>query len=356
MSVEAAEPYITPVLEPSTGAEVAKLVGGGSAEALAALQAARNAYPTWENTKPTQRATLLRAIAAKLRDADVELELATLISTETGKRIAEARGEVALSAQFFDWFATAIATDSADRWNVVPGLEHLVSKHPLGLVAVVTPWNFPVSIPARKIAAALAAGCPILFKPSEVAPASALRLAELIEAHVPTGLINTVCGDGPAIVDTWLADPAVRGLTFTRSTRVGATLAASAASRFVRCVLELGGNAPFIVLDDAELARAVELLLIAKYRNNGQSCIAANQVWVPTKQLDQFTAAFLAASNELTLGDPLDERTTLGPSHYRASRHESGRCLTAPAQQVLPRSTRRSRFQAKATSCDRSSA
>lgn len=311
--VEAASPWIHAVLNPSTGTEVAHLVGGGVPEAVAAVRSAMSVQPTWENTRPVQRASVLRAIAADLRTADVAEELATLISQETGKRIAEARAEVGLSAQFFDWFAVAISTEHSQRWDVVPNIEHVVSKHPLGIVAVVTPWNFPVSIPARKIAPALAAGCPVLFKPSEVAPTSALRFAELVEARVPAGVINTVLGDAPAVMEAWLSHPAVRGLTFTGSTRVGTILATSAASRFVRCVLELGGNAPFIVLDDANLRRAVELLLIAKYRNNGQSCIAANQVWVPRQLLDDFAVAFVEASNTLVLGDPLDEQTTLGP-------------------------------------------
>lgn len=236
-----------------------------------------------------------------------------LISRETGKRLAESRAEVGLSAAFFEWFADAIRSRSGASHSVVPGLRHEVIQRPLGIVAVLTPWNFPLSIPARKIAPALAAGCPVLFKPSEVAPASALRLAEIVEAHVPAGVVGTVLGDPAEVSGTWLEDPRVRGLTFTGSTRVGRLLAAQTTPNFTRNVFELGGNAPFVVLDDADPARAADVLAVAKYRNNGQSCIAAQQVWVPQHLVDDFAAAFLRVTGELVLGDPLDPDTTLGP-------------------------------------------
>ena len=312
-TVEPVAPWTHTVLEPATGKARAELVGGAEAEARQALEAASVALPGWSETAVPRRAAALRAVAAQLRDDAVAEPLAVLISKETGKRIAEARAEVGLSATFFEWFADAISVRAESRLEVVPGLHHEITEHALGVVAVLSPWNFPLSIPARKIAPALAAGCTVLFKPSEVAPSSALWLAELVEQQVPAGTINTAVGDPTTVSDTWLADRRVRGLTFTGSTRVGRLLASATADAFTRCVLELGGNAPFVVLDDASLDRAVQLLMVAKYRNNGQSCIAANQVWVPRARLDDFAEAFRAASENLVLGDPLDESTTLGP-------------------------------------------
>ncbi|MDI2030205.1 aldehyde dehydrogenase family protein [Saccharopolyspora sp. TS4A08] len=311
--VRPARPWRTTVIEPATGDPLFELVGGGATEARVVLDEAERAERGWAETAPAARAEALRGIASALR-SDPEAEgLAVLISRETGKRIAESRAEVGLSAAFFEWFADAIRSRSGASHSVVPGLRHEVIQRPLGIVAVLTPWNFPVSIPARKIAPALAAGCPVLFKPSEVAPASALRLAEIIEAHVPAGVVGTVLGDPAEVSGTWLDDPRVRGLTFTGSTRVGKLLAAQTAANFTRNVFELGGNAPFVVLDDADPVRAADVLAVAKYRNNGQSCIAAQQVWVPQHLVDDFTAAFLRVTGELVLGDPLDPDTTLGP-------------------------------------------
>lgn len=312
-TVEPATAWTTPVLEPATGEALFELVGGGETEARRAADTAAGAMSEWSDQPATRRAAALRRIAVDLRVEATVSELGALISRETGKRVAEGRAEVGLSAAFFEWFADAVAHEQTAAWSVASGLRHEVGHRPLGVVAVLSPWNFPLSIPARKIAPALAAGCAVLMKPSEVAPASALRLAEIAEAHLPEGVLNTVFGDPQTVTDTWLADRRVRGLTFTGSTKVGRLLAANAAPRFTRCVLELGGNAPFVVLDDAGLDRAVELLTTAKYRNNGQSCIAANQVWVPAGRVDAFAEKFAEATDGLRLGDPLDEGTTLGP-------------------------------------------
>lgn len=311
--VQPAQPWHATVTEPATADKRAQLVGGGTSEASAALDAAARAERPWGDTAVATRAATLRAVADDLRAEPAAEQLAVAISRETGKRIAEARAEVGLSAAYFDWFADAIRSRHGQSHSVVPGLRHEVIQRPLGIVAALTPWNFPLSIPARKIAPALAAGCPVLFKPSEVAPTSALRLAEIVETHVPSGVINTVLGDPAEVSGIWLDDPRVRGLTFTGSTRVGKLLAAQTAPRFTRNVLELGGNAPFVVLEDADLETAVNLLATAKYRNNGQSCIAAQQVWVPHHLVDEFADAFTAVTDQLVLGDPLDPSTTLGP-------------------------------------------
>lgn len=301
------------LIDPASGAPWATVVYGGAPEARRALDSAAKALPDWAGLAPGRRAAVLRHVAADLREDRLAGELAALITRETGKRIAEARAEVALSAAFFEWFADAVSARADRVWSHVPGLRHEVGERALGVVAVLTPWNFPVSIPARKIAPALAAGCPVLFKPSEVAPASALYLAEVVDRHVPRGVVSTVVGEPAAISDVWLGDRRVRGLTFTGSTRVGRLLAAAVAPRFTRAVFELGGNAPFVVLDDADVDLAVDTLMVAKYRNNGQSCIAANQVWVPRSMADDFATRFCRASAGLVLGDPADESTTLGP-------------------------------------------
>ncbi len=337
--VAPAEPWPLPVVEPATGQVLADVVGGGDVEAGQAVDAAATALAPWSATPATTRAGVLRRVAAVLHDAATRAELATLISRETGKRIAEARAEVDLSAAYFEWFADAISNRRGQVWNAVPGVRHEVAKRPLGVVAVLTPWNFPMSIPARKIAPALAAGCAVLFKPSEIAPLSGLRLAGIVEEFAPPGVISTVVGDARIVVQRWLQDRRVRGLSFTGSTRIGRMLAEQAAANLTRCVLELGGNAPFVILDDADVNRAAELLAAAKYRNNGQSCIAANRVWAPRALLDDLVSAFSKISDALVVGDPLQEATTLGALALPTDRDRLASLLTdaeAAGATVLP--------------------
>lgn len=299
--------------DPATGRVAGEVDPADAADSLRAVGVADSSLPAW--SRATDRADRLRAIATWLRSGPADL--AALITLETGKRIAESRAELALSAGFFDYYADVLDGAAPQRIQAVPGTSHLVRQQPLGVVAVVTPWNFPVSIPARKIAPALAAGCPVVFKPSEVAPLSGLALAEGLERLLPAGVVNTVVGDGIEICGAWLDDERVRGMTFTGSTRLGTALAAQAAPTLTRMVLELGGNSPFVVLDDAgadtELDRAVDTLMVAKYRNNGQSCIAASQVFVPAALTDRFVERLLDRSSALALGDPADEATDLGP-------------------------------------------
>lgn len=307
------EPWQIVVADPATGAEFARLTGGGLTEARRAVDAADAALAGWEDTPAADRAAALRRIADDLLDPAVADDLAVVISRETGKRLAEAEAEVRMSAGFFRWFADAVAGRSDRLWNVVPGISHHVRRRALGVVAVVTPWNFPVSIPARKLAAALAAGCTAVFKPSQVAPLSGLILAEIVDRHVPAGALNTVVVPAKVVGEAWIGDPRVRGITFTGSTAVGTRIAAQAAEGMKRTVLELGGNAPFVVLPDADPAAAAAQLMVAKYRNNGQSCIAANHVWLPRERFDDHLDAFLDATDALVLGDPCDPATTLGP-------------------------------------------
>jgi succinate-semialdehyde dehydrogenase/glutarate-semialdehyde dehydrogenase len=310
----AAGPWPVTITEPATGEVLAELTGGGAEEAIALVDAADAAFDDWSRTPADARAKALAAVAEALRDPATAEELAVLTARETGKRLAEARAEVGMSAGFFAWFAEAACmTGDNITLEVVPGISHKVADRPLGVVAVSTPWNFPLSIPARKIAAALAAGCTAVFKPSEVAARPALRLAEIVSKHLPDGVLGALVGEPRAVTAAWLSDHRVRALTFTGSTAVGAAISAQAAPTMTRCVLELGGNAPFVVLDDADPDQAAELLAGAKYRNNGQSCIAANVAWVPEALLDQVVEGLADRTQALRVGDPLDPQTTLGP-------------------------------------------
>jgi len=234
------------------------------------------------------------------------------VSLETGKRLEEARTEVIFSAGFFDWFAEA-AEAGSDEQRTPGARRFVVRRKPVGVVAALTPWNFPVSIPARKVAASVAAGCPTVLKPSELAPLSALRFAEILEPHLPPGVLTTVVGEGQELAEALIDHPAVAAVTFTGSTRVGGLVAARCAPSFTRTTLELGGRAPFIVLDDANVKDAVDTLVMAKYRNNGASCISANNVFVHDSVYEDFVEAYVERSLDLHVGDPLGEGTDLGP-------------------------------------------
>ncbi|WP_428965773.1 aldehyde dehydrogenase family protein [Micromonospora fluostatini] len=301
------------VHDPATGAAVTEVATGGPAEAAAALAAAKRAAAGWAATPVTDRAAALRAVADTVEQLAGGDEWPALITRETGKRLAEARAELGLTVAYFRITADLLERQRTERFDVVPGIRHEVDVRPLGVAAVLTPWNFPVSIPARKIAPAVAAGCPVLFKPSELAPLSSMVLADVCARHLPAGLLSTVLGTPGDVVTPWLTDPAVRVVSFTGSTRVGRLVAAQAAPHFLRTVLELGGCAPFVVLPDADPQAAAETLVVAKYRNNGQSCIAANQVFVAAEVAGDFVDAFVAATRALRVGDPTDPATDLGP-------------------------------------------
>lgn len=300
------------VADPFTGEPFAAVARATASDAAEAVAAAAAAQPAWAATPAGERARALRRAADALRDPAVAEELAVLVTRETGKRIAEARGEVGFSAAFIDWFADAAAARAAEQ-RTAGGRRFLVGHRPLGVVAAVSPWNFPVSIPARKVGAALAAGCSVVLKPSELTPLSGLRFAEILEEHLPAGLLTTVAGDGVEVTGALVDDPRVAAVSFTGSTRVGKLIAARCAEGLTRPLLELGGRAPFVVRADADLDAAVENLLVAKYRNNGASCIAANNVFVHESLYAEFVAAFKTRSAALRLGDPRAEETGLGP-------------------------------------------
>lgn len=301
------------LVAPVDGASWTQVRTGTREDALDAADAAARVAPSWAATTGSERARVLRAVAADLDAAASTDAWPRLVTRETGKPLSQARGELSLSAVYFRVFADLVESQGDTRFDVVAGTTHVVTARPVGAVLVLTPWNFPVSIPARKVAAALAAGCTVLMKPSEVAPLSGVVLQRLLERHLPEGVVATVLGEPEDVVDPWLAHDGTGAVSFTGSTRVGALVAAAAAPRFVRTVLELGGCAPFVVLPDADPEQAAATLAVAKYRNNGQSCIAANQVFVAREVAEPFLEAFARTTSALVVGDPLDDATDVGP-------------------------------------------
>jgi len=300
-------------ISPIDGNAFGDVLQGTVDDSLRAFDVAKRSFGLWSATPVDERVTTLRAIAGALRDeasATGESSWAWLLSTETGKRLSEAQGEINFSAVYFDAFADLVEAQREEHFSSIPGITHRVRPQAMGVVAVITPWNFPVSIPARKIAAALAAGCTVVFRSAELAALSSLRLSALIERFVPAGVVNTVLGSPGDVVTPWLER--VDCVSFTGSTRVGRIINEQIAPRFTPAVMELGGNASFVVLDDADINAAVDTIMIAKFRNNGQSCIGANNVLIPRSLEEDFRDALTAAASSLVVGDPRDAATDLG--------------------------------------------
>jgi succinate-semialdehyde dehydrogenase / glutarate-semialdehyde dehydrogenase len=307
---------LLPVTNPATGAVITSVPDSGAPEALAALDAAHAAFPTWRKVPAKQRAAIIK------RWNDLVLahqdDLGALISLEQGKPLAEGKGEVAYAASYIEWFG-----EEATRMNgevipaPVPGRRMFALKEPVGVVAAITPWNFPAAMIARKIAPALAAGCTVVCKPAEDTPLTSLALVLLAhEAGVPAGVLNIVTAsrqNTPAVVDVWLDDSRVRKITFTGSTPVGKHLARRSADTLKKLSLELGGNAPFIVFDDADLDAAVDGLMAAKFRNGGQTCVCPNRVFVHRSVFDVFATKLAAKVAALKVGPASDPASQIGP-------------------------------------------
>ena len=299
--------------DPATGEIVGRVPKLGAAETEAAIAAADRAMPAWAARTAKDRAQVLRAwFDLIMAHQDV---LARILTREQGKPLAEAKGEIAYAASFIEWFA-----EEAKRiyGEVVPGhmpdKRIVVLKQPIGVVAAITPWNFPAAMITRKLAPALAAGCTTVLKPASQTPFTALALAVLAEeAGVPAGVINVVTGGAAAIGGALTASPVVRKLTFTGSTEIGAKLYEQSAPTIKKLSLELGGNAPFIVFDDADLDAAVAGAIASKYRNAGQTCVCANRLYVQAGIHDRFVEALAKAVNGLVVGNGLDQATTIGP-------------------------------------------
>jgi len=302
------------VTNPADGSLVGHVPNLGEAETLLAVGAATRAQPLWAATTAKQRATVLRAWAALVL-ANTE-DLARLMTAEQGKPLAEARGEVGYAASFLDWFADEALRVTGDVLTPpAVGRRLLVRKTPVGVVAAITPWNFPLAMITRKAGPALAAGCSIILKPSELTPLSALALARLAEkAGVPAGVLNVVTGDAGPIGNVLTGDKRIRKFTFTGSTKIGKMLAARSMDTVKRVSLELGGNAPFIVFDDADLAAAVEGAMASKFRNAGQTCVCANRILVQAGIYEAFAAALTERVKSLVVGPGLAGPTERGPA------------------------------------------
>lgn len=304
------------VTDPATGRVIAEVPDSGPADARAAVDAAAQALPKWRAMLPKERAALLRRWHALI--VEHKQALGALISLEQGKPLAEGLGEVEYGASYVAWFAeeaTRIYGDLIPQQH--PGKRMSAVKEPVGVVAAITPWNFPLAMIARKIAPALAAGCTVVAKPAEDTPLTALALAKLAQdAGLPAGVLNLICASreaAPETVGAWLADPRVRKITFTGSTPVGKHLARESAGTLKKLSLELGGNAPFIVFDDAHLDAAVEGLLAAKFRNGGQTCVCPNRVYVQRGVYEAFAAKLRARVEQLRVGPASDAASQIGP-------------------------------------------
>ena len=303
-----------PVTNPANNHRLADVPDMGAAETEEAIHAARAAWPAWRALVAGERAALLRRWYDLMH---IHLEdLALLMTLEQGKPLAEARGEVRYGASFVEWFAEEARRIYGD---VIPShmadKRILALKQPVGVVAAITPWNFPIAMITRKVAPALAAGCPVVVKPAEDTPLSALALAELAQrAGFPAGTFNVITTNNPDAVGRELTrNPLVRKLSFTGSTEVGKRLMRQCADTVKKVSLELGGNAPFIVFDDADLDEAVNGAIAAKYRNAGQTCICANRIFVQDSVYDAFATRYTAAVRDLRVGDGLEPGVTIGP-------------------------------------------
>lgn len=300
--------------DPATGEPIALVADGGAADAAAAVDAATIAFAAWRVVPARERSEILRrCFEFMVRDVD---ELAVLIAAENGKPLADARSEVLYAAEFFRWFAEeAVRTDGSYGASPAGGTRTVVTHRPVGVAALVTPWNFPAAMATRKMAPALAAGCTVVLKPAAETPLTALAVVRIMTAAgVPAGVVNVVpTTTAGTVVTAWLDDPRVRKISFTGSTGVGRILLRQAADRVVNASMELGGNAPFVVADDADVDAAVAGALIAKLRNGGQACTAANRFYLHEAVVEEFTEKFGREVAALTVGPAADLATQIGP-------------------------------------------
>ena len=305
-----------PVRDPATGEVIAEVARCGKFETRRAIEAAEAALPAWRSRPAKQRAEVLHKLAA-LMEEHVE-DLALVLTREQGKPLNESRGEIRYAASFLTWFAEEAPRVYGDTIpSPVSGTRLMVIPQPVGVCAAITPWNFPSAMITRKLGPALATGCTLVLKPAEATPLSALALAVLAErAGVPKGVFNVVTGaanDAPVIGAVLTADPRVRKLSFTGSTEVGKLLLRQCASTVKKVSLELGGNAPFIVFDDADVPLAIRGAMVAKFRNAGQTCIAANRILVQDGVHDAFVAGMREEIAKLVVGPGTDDNVTIGP-------------------------------------------
>ena len=304
------------VHDPATGLELAQVARLGARDAEAAIAAAATAWPAWRDSTAKQRgAVLMRWHALVLQHAD---DLARIMTAEQGKPLAEAKGEVTYGASFIEWFAEEARRVYGETVPTTdPTKRYIVLKQAIGVCAAITPWNFPIAMITRKVAPALAAGCPVVIKPAEATPLSALALAELAQrAGMPAGVLNVLTSDAEGSVEigtVLCASDTVRHLSFTGSTEVGRILMQQCAPTIKKLSLELGGNAPFIVFDDADLDSAVDGAMISKYRNAGQTCVCANRLYVQDGVYDAFVAKLTAKAGAMKVGNGFEPGVQVGP-------------------------------------------
>lgn len=301
------------VIDPATDETIASIPSVGAAETRRAVDAAHEAWTPWAARPAGDRAKLVKRLAELMhRDAD---RLAALMTAEQGKPLGEAKGEIAYAASFLEWaageaprlYGETIPANATDK-------RILVLRQPVGVCAIITPWNFPAAMITRKIGPALAAGCTVVIKPSELTPLSALAIGELaIEAGLPAGTVNIVTGQPQGIGEAFFGDERVRKLSFTGSTPVGKLLVKQSSDNLLRLSMELGGHAPFIVFDDADLDRAVAGAVACKFRNAGQTCICANRFYVQAGIYDAFMDKFTAAVKKLKVGRGTEDGVSIGP-------------------------------------------
>ncbi len=311
--VEADNGAVTSVVNPATGQVVGTVPAMGAAETRRAIEAANAAFPRWRAMVAKDRGAILRRIA-ELMHENVE-DLALIMTVEQGKPLAEARGEIAYSAGFLEWFAEEARRVYGETIPPhVPGRRVMVTKEPIGVFAAITPWNFPSAMITRKAGPAWAAGCAGVIRPASQTPFSALALAVLAErAGLPPGVCNVITGPSGATGGELTANPLVRKLSFTGSTEVGRVLLRQCADTIKKTSMELGGNAPFIVFDDADLDEAVKGVLASKFRNTGQTCVCANRILVQDGVYDAFAAKLTAAVEAMAVGNGLENGVTQGP-------------------------------------------
>lgn len=334
------------VINPATGAQLGTIPNMGAAETRRAIDAAAIAQKKWRVLSAKQRAVVLRRWFELIMEN--QDDLARIMTLEQGKPLAEAKGEIAYGASYFEWYAEEGKRAYGD---VIPGpaadRRIVVTKEPVGVCAAITPWNFPSSMITRKVGAALGAGCSIVIKPAAQTPYSAFALMVLAEeAGVPAGLVSIVTGDAAEIGQEMTSNETVRKFSFTGSTAVGRLLMAQCADQVKKISLELGGNAPFIVFDDADLDAAVEGAMVSKFRNMGQTCVCANRIYVQDGIYEAFAAKFVATTQSLQVGDGTSEGVTQGPlieasavtkvqEHIEDALSKGGRVLTGGKPHAL---------------------
>jgi len=302
-----------PVINPATEEVLGHLPLATKADLDRALAAAQRAYPAWRAMAPYLRGRILHRAAELLRERSEEI--ARLATMEEGKTLPEARIEAGMAAEIFTWYAEegrrAYGRVLPQR---MPGVRMTVVKEPVGPVAGFAPWNFPLGNPARKLGAALGAGCPCIVKPAEETPASALAIAKaLVDAGVPPGICNVVFGVPADVSEHLLSSPVIRAMSFTGSVPVGKLLAAKSAERMIRTTMELGGHAPVIVFDDVELDAVLDMAVAAKYRNAGQVCVSPTRFFIQEKIYERFCEGFAARAKALVVGNGLDDKSRMGP-------------------------------------------